>query len=377
MTKNAKIFIGLVVILIVIWAGYKLAGPEAMPNANEPVKLGFIAPLSGDTAGLGENIRLAGEIARDEINQAGGIKGRQLEVIFEDGQCDPKAATSAGTKLLQIDKVTAIVGGFCSSETLAVAPLANAAKIPLVSSSSTNPKITQAGDYVFRFVPSDSFQGKFAAEYLTGVLNKKKVGILYCLTDWCVGLKDVFKARLAELGGEVAAEEGYQQEARDLRSQITKIKAAKAEIVYFLGYTEGTIVGLKQMKELGVNLPIFGGDTWDDPKIITGVGEAAEGAMYSITANRALPQSFVDEMNKRSGGKESNTYSPRVYDIFKALAQIMDKVGVDSEKIKNELYQVKDYQGIADTYTLDANGDVSVANYIVKAFMGGKVVEIK
>lgn len=377
MSKTLKIVVWLIVIVIVVAIAVSLS-KDGGDTGTGPIKLGFVGPLTGDAAGLGENLKIAVELARDEINAAGGINGRQVEVIFEDGQCDAKAAANAGSKLVNVDKVFAIIGGLCSSETLAIAPIADPAKVPLISPASTNPTITQAGDFVFRFVPSDSLQGKFAAEHIANTLGKKKVGILYCLSDWCVGINNVFKSRLSEVGGEVVAEEGYQQDSRDLRTQLTKIKAANPEVVYFVGYTEASIIGLKQAKELGLKAKIFGADAWDDPKIPQEAGLAAEGAIYSITANRELPQAFVDEMATRAaGGSELNTYSPRAYDITKVLAAIIGRVGTDAEKVRDELYSLKDYQGIADVYTLDLNGDVTVANFTIKKFEGGKAVEVK
>lgn len=370
-----KVVIWIVAIAIVVWAGFTILN-QGRDTVEGPIKIGFIGPLTGDVAGIGENVRIAVDLAKDEINEARGIHGRRIEVIYEDGRCSAKEAANAGNKLININKVVAIVGGLCSSETLAVAPMAEEAGVPLISAASTNPDITNAGDYIFRFVPSDSFQGKFAAEHIVNTLGHKKVGALFCLSDWCVGIKEVFKAHLTELGGELVAEEGYAQDTSDLRSQITKVKAASPDIVYFVGYTEASIIGLKQIKELGLETPIFGADAWDDPKIPAEAGAAADGATYSITANRELPQSFIDEMNTRAaGGSELNTYSPRGYDVMKVLADIMIRVGTDQEKIKAELYNIQNYQGIADTYTLDENGDVSTANFTIKKFKGGKIIE--
>ncbi|MEK7180820.1 MAG: ABC transporter substrate-binding protein [Patescibacteria group bacterium] len=376
MSKTVKIIIWLIVIVVVIAIGVSLS-KKGGDTGTGPIKIGFVGPLTGDAAGIGENLRAAVEVARDEINTAGGVKGRQIEVIFEDGQCDPKAAVNAGNKLVSVDKVVAIVGGLCSSETLAITPIAEQAKIPLVSPASTNPKITEAGDYIFRFVPSDLFQGKFAAEYLLKTMKKDKVGILYCLSDWCTGIESVFKQNFVDGGGKIVAEEGYQQDSRDLRSQITKVKAANPDIVYFLGYSDASIVGLKQLQELGVKVPIFGGDAWDDVKIAEGAGKAANDAMFSVTAAKEYAQSFVDAMKAKNADKELNTYSGRGYDILKVFADIMGRVGVDSTKIKVELYKVKDYQGIADTYTLDEKGDLSSANYSIKKFQNGKIILVQ
>ena len=366
-----------VVVLIIIVGGYFLLQNKPQPATGEPIKVGFMGALTGDAVTLGVSIKAAVELARDEINAAGGVNGRPIELVSEDSECDAKAATNAASKLMTIDKVVAVIGGLCSSETLAAAPLANSNQVPLISYSSTNPQITSAGDYVFRFIPSDTFQGKFAAEYVVNTLAKKNVAILYCLSDWCVGIKDVFKGRLAEIVGSVVAEEGYAQESRDLRSQITKIKAANPDIVYFLGYTEASIVGLKQLKELGVTAPILGGDAWDDPKIPEGAGAVANGAQFTTAGGKELSAAFVTEVKARSGGVETNTYTGRGYDILKALTQIMKNTGPDSVAIKDALYSVKNYNGVADTYTLDANGDVTTAVYIIREYQDGKIITVE
>ncbi|MGC9968380.1 MAG: ABC transporter substrate-binding protein [Minisyncoccia bacterium] len=376
-TKN-KWVAGIIIVAIVIWAGYSLFSGTGSPSqtSSGPIRIGFMGPLTGDEASVGENGLAAVQIARDEINSAGGVNGRQVEVIAEDSKCDPTAAADAANKLVNVDKVTAIIGGLCSSETLAAIPIAQAAHIPIISYGSTNPKITTAGDYKYRFVPSDNLQGKFAAEYIANTLKAKRVAILYCLSDWCVGLHDVVKQRLGELGVSVVDEEGFQQGAQDLRTQVTKIKAANPDVVYFPAYTGETIIGLKQIKQLGLKVKLIGADGWDDPKIPAEAGSAADGAMYVIPANEQLPQSFIDKMAKLVGGPQLIAYSPRAYDILKALAGIMQSVGANSEKINAALKNNFTYKGIADTYTIDQNGDDVTAKYIIKGYEGGKIVEL-
>jgi branched-chain amino acid transport system substrate-binding protein len=342
-----------------------------------PIKIGFIGPLTGDAATIGEGMKVAIEIARDEVNSAGGINGRQVEVIFEDGQCNPQAAANAGNKLINIDKVPVIIGGACSSETLAVAPLAESAKVLLFSAASTNPKIADAGDYIFRNVPSDSFQGSFAAEYIKNNLGLSRVALLKCLSDWCLGVNDAFKARFLELGGQIVAEESFEQTSRDLRTQLSKIKAASPQAIYFVSYTEATIPGLRQAKELGIKATIFGADAWSDPKIWTELGQTGDGAMYVEPANKDLPESFITEMNRRTGGAEINVYAPRAYDAFKILASIMRSKGVNATAIKTALYELKDYQGIADSYTFDGRGEIVKAAYAVKRVQGGKALRVQ
>lgn len=380
MRRLAKLFSLLVVPLLIVGAGCNKTNPVTTTSSNtneEEIKIGYVGPLTGDVAAIGENMLLGAQVAIDEINEAGGIKGRKVKLIAEDGKCDGKSAMSAATKLIESDKVVAIIGGVCSGETLAIAPLANNSKLPLISGGSTNPSITNSGDYVFRFVPSDNFQGKHAADYIVNKLGKKKVAILYSQTDWSTGVREAFKTSFATLGGELVADEGFKADSRDLRSEITKIKAVRPDVLYFLSYTDGAVTGFNQMKKLGFDIPIIGGDAFDDPKIPEQAGANANGVRYFYAANKALPQTFIDKMAARSGGKEIIVYTPRVYDIAKALAKIIADVGTDGETIKNELYKINNFQGIADNYTLDENGDVATANYAMKEYFESKSREVK
>lgn len=364
MKKSYSLGVG-ALCLIILGAGCTQAPRSAIINT-APIKIGYVGPLSGDVAAIGQNTLVGAQIAVAEINATGGIGKRNLQLITEDAKCDPKLATLSGQKLLSIDRVAAIIGGICSGETLALAPLAEAARVPLVSPGSSNPSITTAGDYTFRFYPPDNFQGEFAANYAVNNLAKKKIAILYCQNDYCAGIKDVFKKRISELGGTVTAEETYAVDSRDLRTQLIKIKVSGAELIYFPGYTEGVTVGLKQMKELGLTLPVIGTDSWTDPK----VGEAAKASglpvYYALPANKTLPPKFTNEMKKRTNSDTIIVSAPRAYDEVMALAKIMGDVGTDGTKIKNELYQLKNYSGIADTYSMDANGDMTIANYEMK-----------
>ena len=369
MKKPLKLVIGVFIIFLAA------AGCAKREEGAETIKIGFIGPLTGDLAYVADNMKNSIELARDEINGSGGINGKKIEIIFEDGRCDPREAANAGNKLINMDKVTAIIGGVCSSETLTVAPLAEKSKIILISASSTNPKITEAGDYIFRDVPSDVFQGISAARYIKSTLDKKSVALLKCLSDWCLGVNDAFKAEFVKGGGAILAEESFPQDSRDLRSQLVKLKAANPQLIYFVSYTEATIVGLRQMRELGIEAPVFGADAWSDPKIWESVKGYGEGAMYLEPENKDYPPAFVEAMEKKTGGKVINVYAPRAYDALKMLAMVMDKAGTDTDLIKKGLYGISNYRGIADNYTFDRNGDITNASYVVKVFSGGRVMD--
>src|SRR3989344_2381849 len=339
MNSTAKIILGVVVVILIIWGLVSWSGKPAVAPApvgggtSEPIRIGFIGPLTGDVANIGQNAKAAVEIAVAEVNAAGGINGRTLDVIYEDGQCSGTEAANAANKLINIDKVPVILGGACSGETSSFTGLAEQTQTVVLSYCSSAPSITNAGDYIFRNYPSDTFQGAFAAQYIKERLEKSKVAVLYVKSDCGTGIKDVFVQEFKKLGGAVLAEEGYEQTARDLRTNLTKIKSAKPELLYFLGYTEATIPGLKQAAELKLNLPTFGGDAWDDSKIWTEVGAAGEGAMYSVVS--ASPsESFKTSMREKIGNDEIAVCTPTAYDGLKIIAQVLSKAGANGPAIK-------------------------------------------
>ncbi len=332
-----------------------------------PIKLGFVGPLTGDAATLGQDALAAAQIAVEEVNAAGGVQGHMLELIAEDGKCNPKDAASAGTKLLTADDVTAIVGGLCSGETTAIAPMAEQDKTVLFSGCSSAPNITTAGDYIFRSYPSDAFQGKFAADYVYNTLGKKKVAVVATLGDYGTGIKNIFIESFEALGGEVVLAEDFAQESRDFRTLLTKIKQSDAEVVFAPSFTEAAIELLRQSKELGVTQQFFAADAWDDPKIHA--NSFAEGVMFSIGKIDLSNEEFKAKLAEKNASL--TVCAPGYYDNVKVLAQIMGEVGTDREKIKNALYTVKDYKGLANTLTIDQNGDPVGAQYDVKVVKDG------
>lgn len=377
--KSSALGWAALVIIIVIIGGYLFTRSSSAPEAMNtgPIKIGFVGPLTGDAANIGQNAKAAVDIAVDEVNKAGGLNGRPLQVIYEDGKCNGVASASAANKLINIDKVPVILGGACSGETLAFAATAEQTKTVVLSYCSSAPAITNAGDYIFRDYPSDSFQGSFAADYIYNILKKKNVAVMYVKSDWGVGIKDVFEAKFKELGGTVIDEEGYDQTAKDLRTELTKVKASKPELVYFLGYTDESIVGLKQAKEIGLKAPLFGGDAWDDAKIWTETGTAGDNAMYSVVSSNPS-HAFKLAMKAKVGSDEIAVCSPTAYDAVKIIAQVMNKVGGNPAAIKDALYSTDYTRGVSSPEVkFDSNGDLVGANYVIKVIKNGKAEVLK
>lgn len=362
----------IIVILIIVgvtsWSGGK-------KDETGSIKIGLIQPLTGDVATVGQNVKKATELAISEINNVGGINGRMMELVAEDGKCDGKASVSAVTKLVNIDKVDAVIGGGCSSESVAIAPIVEKAKVITISPLSSSPALTTAGDYIFRTYPSDAFQGVRAAEFAVNNLGSKKVAILACMSDWCEGIQKVFKDKVVALGSSVVAEDRFDDKStKDFKTQLTKIKSTNPDLIYLLGYSDGTIISLRQMKEIGLNAKVLGGDAWNDPKIIANAGSSAEGIMYTMPAS-VENVTFATALEKVTGSKEVTIGAREAYDAVKILAQVMKEVGFDNAKVKNALYKVKDYQGVSGNISFDQNGDLSSANYDLMIVKNGKAVK--
>ena len=374
---NTLIVISMLTLALLVIAGCSTStGPtgEVVEEETGPVKIGFIAPLTGDLSFLGQNIAKGLEMGVEEINRAGGVNGRSVELILEDGKCNAKEAAIAAHKLVNVDEVVAIVGGVCSSETLAAAPIAEG-KTVMISPASSNPAITDAGDYIFRDYPSDVFQGAYAAEFAYNELGARRVATLYCLSDWCVALNNRFKQEFNELGGEIVIEESFDQGSKDLRTQLTKIKNANPDIIYFLSYTESGVVGLQQAKELGITTKIIGGDAWTDQTIPQRAGSASDGALF-VEVYTPISNEFRARMEAFTGSDEVTVGTPQSYDALRILVGVMRKVGTNPEDIKNALYKVK-YEGISGEIVFDSNGDLKTPRYIVKEYRNGKAVEYK
>jgi branched-chain amino acid transport system substrate-binding protein len=368
-TKAILWIVGIVVVVLIILSASK------GPKESGPIRIGFIGPLSGDAANVGQNAKAAVEIATAQINSAGGVNGRPLEVIYEDGKCNGAAASSAANKLINIDKIPVILGGACSGETMAFIQIAETAKVPVLSYCSSAPALTNAGDYIFRDYPSDTYQGAFAANYLFTKLGKKSVAMLYVKTDWGVGVKEVFEKEYIKLGGKILVNEGFDQATKDVRTLLAKVKSANPDTIYFLGLASESIVALNQAKDLGIKATWFGGDGWDDPKIWSAIGAYGEGVSY-LKVSSDLNETFKSDLAKKVGNNDVTICTPAAYDGLKVLASVINKVGTNSEAIKNELYKTVYSGGISSKeIKFDQNGDLASADYSVMKVKNG-VAEI-
>ena len=374
MNKTAKIVVGIVVVVLVIFGLSSMSKKSGTDS--ETVKIGFMGPLSGDTANIGQNAQAAIAIAVDEINNAGGVLGKNVEVIYEDDGCSGATAANAVSKLINTDKVVAILGAACSGATLGAAPIAEAAKVPMLSYCSTNPTVSQAGDYIFRNVPSDFFQANYAANYLMGK-GMKNVALLTSKDDWGDGLKKAFTNAFTKAGGVIVSSDSFDPASKDLKAQLTTIKGMNVDAVYFAGYTDPSIAGLKQAHDLGIKAQFFGADAWDDTKIWSELGTLGDGAMFTVVGTNSSAD-FKAKMKAKLGKDDLIYCSNYAYDGLKILAAAINKAdSVSKTAVKDALSKIKYTGGVGSAEVMfDNNGDPTTAAYIIKRALGGKLTEV-
>lgn len=358
-----------------------LSGLLAPPlfAAEPPLRIPVVSPYAGQLATFGEGVKNGALLAGEELNAAGGIKGRKVEIVLEDDQCAATEAASIATKLAADKGVAIVVGHLCSSATLAALPKYDAARLPFISPASTNPTIGKMSAYSFRNVYSDNFQGTFLAQYAAKAMGVKRVAIFYEVNDYSMGLREAFTAEAKKLGLSIVSEESFSGDITDFTPQVTKLKAAKPEAVFLPIYAhKGTLI-ISQAAKLGMKgVPWFGADGMDDDAVKG--NPDAEGLLVTtpFQVDKAGPEAkaFIAAYAKRFG-KEPNWFAANTYDAVRMAGAALAAVGPDREKVRGWLAGIdspaKAYKGVAGATYFDANGDCLKPAFI-KVLRGGKWV---
>jgi branched-chain amino acid transport system substrate-binding protein len=344
-------------------------------GAGDEISIGEYGSLTGTTATFGISTDNAIKMAFEEVNAAGGVIGKKLKLFVEDDQSKPEEAATAVTKLVNQNHVVALLGEVSSSRSLAAAPIAQAAEIPMVSPSSTNPRVTQVGDFIFRVCFTDPFQGAVMAKFANDTLKLKRVAILVDVrNDYSVGLQTFFRQNFKQLGGEVVAEQSYSEGDSDFHAQLTQIKAVNPEAIYVPGYyTEvGTIA--RQARELGITAPLLGGDGWDSPKLWEIGGEALNGSYfsnhYSTDDPSPVVQKFVSDYKKKYDALP-DALAALGYDAAKILVDAISRAGsTDGVKVRDALAATRDFQGVTGTVTINKDRNAVKPAVILKVENG-------
>src|SRR6476660_518704 len=238
------------------------------PGDDREILVGEYSSMTGTTATFGQSTDQAIRMAVDEINAAGGVLGKRLRILLEDDQSKPEEAATAATKLINRNHVVAMLGEVSSSRSLAAAPICQANRVPMVSPSSTNPRVTQVGDYIFRVCFIDSFAGSVMAKFAAGSLKLKRVALFVDgRNDYSIGLSTFFREQCRKMGGEIIAEQSYSEGDSDFHAQLTQLKAVSPEAIYVPGYYTEVATIVRQARELGIRVPFLGGDGWYSPRL--------------------------------------------------------------------------------------------------------------
>lgn len=345
------------------------AGTETEEGSNEAsdketVKVGLNYELSGNVATYGQGLTEGVELAMEEINAAGGVLGKQVEMVKLDNKSDSAEAANVSTRLATRDNVVAILGAATSGNTKGAIPPAVQNKVPIISASATADDVTvdsngNVREYAFKTCFSDSFQGVTMANFAYDDLGFKNAAILMDNTsDYAKGLAAAFNETFTDLGGEVLTEEAYAAKETDFKTVLTNIKGKNPEVVYLPGYYEEVSLIIKQARELGLDVPILGADGYDSPKMEEVAGSDFLNDVYFT--NHYSPQDDAEEVVKfreafnGKYGKEADGFNALGYDLAYLLADALERAGeADSEKVKDALAATEGFKGVTGTLSMD------------------------
>lgn len=368
------------VILTVLWS----AGCSKSPKKGESLNIGVILPLTGDYAPYGQSSKRGMEVALTDLPDGGMIGGFTVKTIFEDDKGQAKDAVTAARKMLDIDRCPVILGGLASSVALATAPIAEQSRAVLMCVFASSPKITSAGDYVFRIMPSDAFQGALLPTWLFE-LNIKRVATVYVNNDWGVSLKNAFNLAFLEGGGSIVLEEGISEQARDVRNIVAKIKNIESQIdaIFLPTYPEEGGLLLRQIKEARIVQPIFGGDTWANDLLVKVAGQAADGVRFLAPMQYEGPEmsEFLAKY-KSKYGLEPDLPASAGYDSMKVILYAVDSLvkkgqEISGENIKTILYTIEDFMGATGRTSFDSNGDVISKEFSRRTIKSGQIESVQ
>ncbi|MCA9353236.1 ABC transporter substrate-binding protein, partial [Patescibacteria group bacterium] len=354
--------IGILVVLLLISLFFKKDDQQKAGTTDGPIKIGFIGPLTGDAAAYGEPIKNAVALAVDEVNNNGGIDGRMVEAIYEDGACNGTDAANAASKLVNIDQVKIILGGFCSGESLSAEPIATQADVLLVSAASSSPDLTDISEYFVRTYPSDLKQSEILAEISAQDKGWKTVAVIQEQTDYALGLAKAFKEYFENQGGEAVIEE-FASEETDFRTMLSKLTTSSPDALFISVQTPATAERiLRQLNDLNIDIPLIVADALaGDSAVVKRNAVDLEGtlaAQFGINEDATLFQDFARKYEETYGRPvEFASYSAIAYDTGLLIADGLREVGENPKKLSQWLRNLDTYPGASGNIDIDSKGD--------------------
>ena len=347
------------------------AAVTAAGRAQEAVKIGEYASLTGKEAAFGQSSHKGTLLAIEELNAKGGVLGRQIELVTDDNQSKQGESATIVKKLISREKVVAILGEVASMRSLEAAPICQAYKVPMVSPSSTYPKVTEIGNYIFRVCFTDRFQGHVLAKVAKDTLKIRRVALLTSVSSaYSVGLAEYFKERFTADGGQIVIEQRYTEGSKDFDAQLTAIKAAGVEGIFVPGYyTEAALI-CRQARELGITVPLFGGDGWEAPELVDIGGAAVEGCYYtthySPQVDSPVVKAFVAKFQARFKGETPDAMAALGYDSAGVLVDAIHRAGsTEGAAIRAALAATSDFEGVTGLTAMDRERNASKAAFVI------------
>ena len=322
------------------------------------ILVGEYGSMTGPQATFGQSTHNGIMLAMDEINAAGGVNNRKIRVITEDDQSKAEEAANAVTKLISQNNVIGVLGEVASSSSLAAAPICQSNKVPMITPSSTNERVTQVGDYIFRVCFIDPFQGEVMAKFAINTLKAKTAAVLTDVnSDYSRGLDQFFTDKFTKMGGRIVEKQSYTQTDQDFSGQMTAIRSANPDVIYVPGYYGQVGVIAKQAKQLGIKAPLMGGDGWDAPQLFQLGGEALNGSFfsnhYSYEDPRPEVKAFVDAYRARYNAIP-DAIAALGYDAMKVLADAIKRAAAtDGQKLRDAIAQTANFQGVTGTISIN------------------------
>ena len=338
----------------------------------DEIKIGAIIPLTGSSAQYGKWMKDALDMACKEINDDGGINGKQLSIIYEDEAGDPKTAASAMQKLADIDRVPIVFGAFNSGCVLAQAPIAEKTKTPILAEAQS-PRIRDAGDYIFRIQPDSRLYMKYFIPYIYDNLKIHRIAILYVNNAFGSDITDIFTDSYEKLGGKIVYKEAFQQGAIDFKAQLSKIKQLKPEGVFIPAVGEIGYI-LKQSYELGISIQFLGSAPTESQDVLLTAGKGADGVIYCHHFDSESQDTMAIDFTRKYKSlynREAEGYSALAYDGLRIIAKVLKECNTDKECIKDALYRTQNFPGVTGLTSFDDHGDVIKPIYI-KTIKNGK-----
>ncbi len=384
--KKSSIIAMIALVVAVAFAVTGCGGGSSSKTADaKDIKIGVVYELTGGTASFGTAANNGTKLAFKEINAAGGILGKQISMVSADNKSEPSESANAMTKVISQDKVVAVVGFTTSSNGIAGSAVNEASKIPFIGAAPTNPKFTvdektnKTKPYTFRVCFIDPFQGTVGANFVLKDLKLKKAVVLIDnSSDYSKGLAKFFKEAYTKGGGTIAGEEAYLQKDKDFKAILTKVKGMNPEVIYLPGYYEEVGLIAKQAREMGISIPIVGGDGWDSPKLAeigtaAGMNNTFFTNHYSPEDTSAASKKFVDAY-KKEYGVMPDAMAVLGYDAAYVLADAIKRAGsAEPAKIQVALAATKDFPAVTGLTTMNETHD-AVKSAVIIEMKDGKMV---